>query len=69
MPTLTKSPKFPADQFKPEEITQMRNWLKDLSFSDVDDIDTFIDELTAQEVVNAVNKFWDGGIEDFKTTL
>ncbi|VDM13182.1 unnamed protein product [Wuchereria bancrofti] len=53
--------------FTQNNIEQMKDWLKDLSFQDIEPED--IDDLSDEQVVKAVDRHWDGGIDNFVTTL
>ncbi len=47
-----------------EELREAREWLADIEWSDLDsdDFRVFLDE----QVEKAIERHWDGGIEDFK---
>lgn len=53
------------ENYTPENIQDMRDWLKDLSFRDIEDIETFVDELSDNEVIDAVKRHYDGGLKQF----
>lgn len=54
-------PKISTEDFTPEQIAAMREWLSDLQFAD--DVD--FEELTQQQVVSAVNRHYEGGTAAF----
>jgi hypothetical protein len=48
-----------------EEIKLARDWIKDCDWADIED-DEDVDDLTDEQVEKAVQRFYDGGISNFK---
>lgn len=50
-----------------EQIDEMREWLKDLNFADIEEeeLDNIINNLSDIKVIQMVDKLWDGGLKDF----
>jgi len=50
-----------------DQINDMREWLKDLNFADIEEeeLDDTINELSDIKIAKLVDKLWDGGLKDF----
>jgi len=50
-------------QVSPEAVKQMREWIKDCQWEDLETED--IDEMSDQGIINGVKKHYEGGLQQF----